>query len=639
MSGTKTHRDESALRRPFDLSELTIEPRSGTISGPAGRVQLDPKVMAVLILLAERAGEVVAREELLAKVWPGTVVGDDALSRCIYQIRRHLRQAGGSEQFGGLLETLPKRGYRLNCKPVAAISESPEAARRLRPEVRVGPTRSVSSKVFASAMLVIGIAVIGGAYWLSDRPLESLDSGGELLGSDRDVAFLRTNLAQIANALGVTVMDKDLARLREIPPSSERALLHFIRGNEYFRRSNNRPVDLRLAREQFERATDEDPEFALAYARLSIAEMGYYWFDIDRTPERLAKAEAAIDKAFELVPDLPEAHVAIGNYLSRGFGRYNEALQHFDIAAEAISNDSDLYLLRASVYRHLGRLSDSIRDLDQAIAIDGKNVRYLRQQHQNYLFMRDYDRADELLDEILDFNPDDGSTYVDRVLLAIYREGDTALAHQYDHAPPTEGYLEEPLYTYMRWLAAIFDRDYARAIDVLDREPRNLVRTDNSFSPKALFYARTYRLRGNAEEARAQFESAAKEIEDRWAGIEEEDRNPAALRDLAEVRAGLGRIGPALESLQRERSTPSAILGADLRLHGVREILLPLGQEDQALEELDYYLRESGAWSIEALSKDPRLERIRSHPGFRILEERYASARRISPGVGTRLRN
>ena len=95
--------------------------------GPAGREQLDPKVMQVLLVLAQHAGNVVTRQELLEKIWPDVVVGDDVVSRCVYQLRRHLRQAGGEERHAALVETLPKRGYRLNCELATAPPSPPEA--------------------------------------------------------------------------------------------------------------------------------------------------------------------------------------------------------------------------------------------------------------------------------------------------------------------------------------------------------------------------------------------------------------------------------------------------------------------------------------------------------------------------------
>jgi Tol biopolymer transport system component/DNA-binding winged helix-turn-helix (wHTH) protein len=117
---------EPALTHAFQLGEFTVDPLTGELCGPAGREQLDPKVMKVLVLLAQRAGNVVLRQELLENVWPGIVVSDDALSRCVYQLRRHLSHAGGNDRYKALLETLPKRGYRLCCEAtvISAVSSA-----------------------------------------------------------------------------------------------------------------------------------------------------------------------------------------------------------------------------------------------------------------------------------------------------------------------------------------------------------------------------------------------------------------------------------------------------------------------------------------------------------------------------------
>src|SRR5688500_6864448 len=110
------------------LGDFMVDPAAGEMVGPAGREQLDPKVMQVLVVLARHAGEVVPRQALLEAVWPGVVVGEDVVSRCIYQLRRHLRQAGGDERHAAMVETLPKRGYRLNSADGLVPLSVPDAA-------------------------------------------------------------------------------------------------------------------------------------------------------------------------------------------------------------------------------------------------------------------------------------------------------------------------------------------------------------------------------------------------------------------------------------------------------------------------------------------------------------------------------
>jgi TolB-like protein/DNA-binding winged helix-turn-helix (wHTH) protein len=136
----------------FRIDDLRVNPQSGEVTGPAGREMLDPKVMDVLAMLALHAGQVVPREDLLARVWPGSVVTDDALTRCIYELRRQLSLAGGDERYKAVLETIPKRGYRLNAAVSPVGEEIPEPAQKRR---RWWPAALVAAATAAGVAAVV----------------------------------------------------------------------------------------------------------------------------------------------------------------------------------------------------------------------------------------------------------------------------------------------------------------------------------------------------------------------------------------------------------------------------------------------------------------------------------------------------
>lgn len=144
---------DQPLERGFQLAGLTIDPLEGVVTGPGGRERLDPKVMDVLVMLAQHTGHVVLREHLLSRLWPNTIVTDDALSRCIYELRRQLSLAGGDERYKAMLQTVPKRGYRLN----VGITPVPRT-----PEVRSSARRKWPVAALAAAVLIAAAA----AWWL-----------------------------------------------------------------------------------------------------------------------------------------------------------------------------------------------------------------------------------------------------------------------------------------------------------------------------------------------------------------------------------------------------------------------------------------------------------------------------------------
>ena len=75
-------------------------------------VDLRSQSAEVFSVLAARAGEIVSKDALMQAVWPDTFVTDDSLTQCIADIRRAL----GDDRHH-ILETFPKRGYRLNADP------------------------------------------------------------------------------------------------------------------------------------------------------------------------------------------------------------------------------------------------------------------------------------------------------------------------------------------------------------------------------------------------------------------------------------------------------------------------------------------------------------------------------------------
>lgn len=82
-------------------------------------VTLPPKDLETLLVLVERAGHIVEKEELLAKVWPGVFVEEGNLARHIFNLRQVLGDRPDGRKY---IETIPKRGYRF----VAAVLEDPE---------------------------------------------------------------------------------------------------------------------------------------------------------------------------------------------------------------------------------------------------------------------------------------------------------------------------------------------------------------------------------------------------------------------------------------------------------------------------------------------------------------------------------
>jgi DNA-binding winged helix-turn-helix (wHTH) protein len=107
-------------REDFRVGECLVRPRLNRVEVASGKVvQVQPKIMDVLLRLAERPGEVVTREELLRTVWAGTHVTEHVLARAVSELRKVFDD---SAQQPRVIETIPKVGYRL----IAPVSRAPE---------------------------------------------------------------------------------------------------------------------------------------------------------------------------------------------------------------------------------------------------------------------------------------------------------------------------------------------------------------------------------------------------------------------------------------------------------------------------------------------------------------------------------
>jgi DNA-binding winged helix-turn-helix (wHTH) protein/Tol biopolymer transport system component len=113
----------------FRIGEFDVEPSLYRLSGPAGTVRLEPKVMQVLLCLAEHSNQVVPKERLMRAVWSDTFVSDDVLTRAISELRRVF---GDDVKNPRLIETIPKSGYRL-IAPVSFSSPEGRAAASAEP--------------------------------------------------------------------------------------------------------------------------------------------------------------------------------------------------------------------------------------------------------------------------------------------------------------------------------------------------------------------------------------------------------------------------------------------------------------------------------------------------------------------------
>jgi DNA-binding winged helix-turn-helix (wHTH) protein/tetratricopeptide (TPR) repeat protein len=171
----------------YRFGSYTLEARERRLLHKGVGVPLKPRALDALLYLVERAGHLVTKEELLARLWPDSVVEESNLAKNIWLIRRAFVETQGEEHF---VETVPRAGYRF-VGPVERVSAEAAASRHeggssapASPPIARAVRRSGSTsgaRPAAIALGAVGVILAGLAVWaLAARGRAALHDRGSL---------------------------------------------------------------------------------------------------------------------------------------------------------------------------------------------------------------------------------------------------------------------------------------------------------------------------------------------------------------------------------------------------------------------------------------------------------------------------
>lgn len=134
-------------------------------------VALAPKHFDLLVALARRRGRLATKDELLAEVWPETVVTEASLAQAVSQLRRSLDEPAGAENgIASYIETVPKAGYRLGVT-VEPVDRPPGAAAPTAPH-----SSRTRTQLIAVIVIGLGLSVLAAVVARRDRPERPLEA-------------------------------------------------------------------------------------------------------------------------------------------------------------------------------------------------------------------------------------------------------------------------------------------------------------------------------------------------------------------------------------------------------------------------------------------------------------------------------
>jgi serine/threonine protein kinase/Flp pilus assembly protein TadD len=208
--------------------------------------------------------------------------------------------------------------------------------------------------------------------------------------------------------------------------------------------------DLPKAVKLLEEATQKDPKFTLAYCLLARAHDDLYLYLFDKTPERRALAEAAVNEALSLEPDSPEAHLAEAYHLY-ATRNYERAGVQVELAQRALPNSPEALWLAARIDERLGRWEDATKALEKAYSLDPKNPDIVYELAVNYRLRGRYREAEQISARLNEVEP--GYPVSNR------KEADLLSSAQKNQQP----------WVSQRFWSAVGARDWATAQQILDQ--------------------------------------------------------------------------------------------------------------------------------------------------------------------------
>jgi len=437
----------------------------------------------------------------------------------------------------------------------------------------------------------------------------------------KDLFSVQSEIAEeVAKQLDLTVLEPERRAMYEQPTDNLEAYDYYLKGkeHEYKGWSYSDDQEFDLAIENFEKATELDPDFALAYVQISLIHSRMYFFGDNRTTERLVESRAAVDRALELQPDLPETQVALAFYYYWGLLDYDRAEELFKSIQKAQPNFSPELL--GYIQRRQGKWEQSLPILEKAFKLNPRHSQLAYEIGLSYAGMRSYEKAEEWFSRALSINPNRLTASLGKIGVYVLWKGNTKEARALLETLP-----QHQLTDYMWFTLGMVDRDYQGVLDRLASLPYDSFEGQHFYFHKDLAFAAVYHamkewslMKTRAESALIALEKAARE-------------NPGDPRVHASLGLAYAYLGRKAEAVQEGNHAvklhpvskdaafgPCYILNL-ARIHAV------IGEYEEAIDQLEHFLSIPSAeflWqsaSITSLRLDPQWDLLREHPKFQRL--------------------
>ncbi len=448
-----------------------------------------------------------------------------------------------------------------------------------------------------------------------------------------DIFSVESDIAKrVAESLQAKLTGREEQALAVKPTNNPEAYDAYLRGVAFEVRSYSSGSSSGLddkAISSYERAVQLDPNFALAWARLSRMNALLY-FVSDIYADRRDAAKRALDNAQKLEPNSPETLLALGYYQFWVLRDYGAAKTTFERVIKMLPGSSEIRQALGRIARREGNWDQSIAYYEQALELDPRNVELLQEAAGTYGMVRQFPAALKLFDRVLDITPNDPGVIASKA--GIYQtEGNLQEAARFLPEINSQTFSSYAFYAKIDQLR--LERNYSEAIRLLQvRLAQFHYDSQDSKSFDQVGLALIQHLAGDTAGARVTAEQARNTLEQLY---RDESRRPRARGDIAvnlsQAYAVMGEKDSALKLAERaimfSPRAKDAMDGPALE-ENLALIQTMFGESTRAISTLTQLLQTPySSWfepllvTPAVLRLDPIWDPLRSDPRFQKLCE------------------
>jgi len=469
--------------------------------------------------------------------------------------------------------------------------------------------RGIASTRQARRAFGVTLAVTGSVQRIAEKVRMTLN-----LVDAQQERQLRSLVVEASLANPFALQDSTVIKLAgmlevELQPEQQRLLMaggttvggaydFYLQGRGYLQRLE-RVENIDTAIGLFQQALDEDPRYALAYAGLGEA----YWskYKVSNEPQWVENAIENSQRAVELNDRLAPVHVTIG-LIHKGTGRYEEAVQEFQLALKLDSVNHDAYRGLAGSYEALNKIGQAESTYQKVIILKPDYWAGYFDLGLFYVYQGRHEDALKQLHKVVKLEPEGFVAWNNLGALYYYLDqwGDarTAWERSLEIYPNYRAYSNLGAFHHREKCYADAARMYEKALLLDERDYQVWVNLASAYD----------QMPGEREKALAAYQRAIQMAEEKR---KVNPRDPMVLSHLAECYATIGERSSALSLVQQALALAPDNIEIMVRAGLVYE---QLGERDAALECIGKALKHG--FPIAQIKSLPDLQQLLADPRF-----------------------